>query len=433
MVDFGLSKSVVVPSDSSLADPSHPWKGKDWIRPPNHNGKDANYRKEREKADFRGTSMYASVRVHQLKDYCARDDIWSLMYVFCDLVSGGLPWMSHAANRDRDACQKLKERIHGEEPGVKDQPEILLCGYEYHTALFKKLKGGSDISQDTGTEGNLPEPLPLSKDENKVGLLRKAFEHLGQLGFTDLPDYDLITQCIKGFMDGDSDNDSTPPIDWQQLADATSVKSKPMPFMAGNIPEWDFEDDSDTIDSSLFQQTETDAEAVVPLSGEEADLARLPLELRYRIAQMDYNAQNCKTIRPHLALRDWMKVALPIAYGEWDSQKFERGGHRRIDDPYRREFHLKLVARCLKCAENFKNFRTKACMYVDAGEVTVKLENGDQPPRKRLKISTTMVEPTFESYGSDILAISQTFARLRFIQQQELGKPRAPPPRLSFG
>ncbi|OEU16502.1 hypothetical protein FRACYDRAFT_155050, partial [Fragilariopsis cylindrus CCMP1102] len=50
------------------------------------------YRKEREKADFRGTSMYASVRVHQLNDYCPRDDIWSLLYVFCDLASGGLPW-----------------------------------------------------------------------------------------------------------------------------------------------------------------------------------------------------------------------------------------------------------------------------------------------------------------------------------------------------
>ncbi|EEC50328.1 predicted protein, partial [Phaeodactylum tricornutum CCAP 1055/1] len=50
------------------------------------------YRLEREKAEFRGTSMYASLRVHQGKDYAPRDDVWSLLYVFCDLVSGGLPW-----------------------------------------------------------------------------------------------------------------------------------------------------------------------------------------------------------------------------------------------------------------------------------------------------------------------------------------------------
>ena len=434
MVDFGLSKSVVVPSDSSLADPDHPWEGKDWIRPPNHVDTAAHFRQEREKADFRGTSMYASVRVHQLKDYCARDDMWSLMYVFCDLVSGGLPWMSHAASRDRDACQKLKERIHGEEPGGQDQTERLLWGYEYHTALFKKMKSGSEVPSSVVDDGSLPEPLALSKDENKVGLLRKAFQHLGRLGFTDVPDYDLITKCIKGFMDGNTDNDAVPPIDWQQLADATSVdKSKALPFMKGNIPEWDFEEDSDPIESSLFQKAESDGETSVTLTGEEADLARLPLELRYRITQMEYNSENSTTIRPHLALRDWMKAALPIAYGEWDSKRFERGGHRTIDDPYRREFYLKLVTRCLNCAGTFNNFRTKDCMYVSPSFVETNIDNECNAPCKRLKISTTMIESSFDNHGSDLLAISQTFARLRLLQQQELNKPRAPPPRLSFG
>jgi serine/threonine protein kinase len=434
MVDFGLSKSVVVPRDSSLADPQHPWTGKDWIRPPNYVGKDANYRKEREKADFRGTSMYASVRVHQLKDYCARDDMWSLMYVFCDLVSGGLPWMSHAANRDRDACQKLKERIHGEEPGLQDQTERMLWGYEYHTALFKKLKGAGEMPADLEDDGSLPEPLPLSRDEKKVSLLRKAFDHLSKLGFTDLPDYDLISDCIKGFMDGSTDNESILPIDWEHLAEATAENSQSAPFMTGNIPEWDFEYDPDPVKSSLFQKADAEAagEALL-LSGEEADLARLPLELRYRITQMQYNSQNCTTIRPHLALRDWMKAALPIAFGEWDSKKFERGGHRNIDDPYRREFYLTLITKCLKCAEPFQDFRTKECMYLVSSDVKVKCENGNMPLYKRLKISTTMLEPSFDSQGSDVLAISQTFSRLRFLQRQELGKPRAPPPRLSFG
>eukprot|EP00536_Pseudo-nitzschia_multiseries_P002533 jgi/Psemu1/183719/e_gw1.34.40.1 len=68
MVDFGLSKSI----DTNAQKPC--------------------YRVERPSADFRGTSMYASVRVHQLREYSPRDDIWSLMYVFCDLASGGLPW-----------------------------------------------------------------------------------------------------------------------------------------------------------------------------------------------------------------------------------------------------------------------------------------------------------------------------------------------------
>lgn len=435
MVDFGLSKSVIVPRDSSMADTDHPWKGKDWIRPPNHKGDDANFRKEREKADFRGTSMYASLRVHQLKDYCPRDDMWSLMYVFCDLVSGGLPWMSHAANRDRDSCQKLKERIHGESLEAGDQTDQLLWGYEYHTALFRKLKGGTDMSPDINDDDSLPERLALSKDEKKVALLRTAFQHLAKLSFTDIPDYDLIRQCIHSFLEGDTDNDSIQPIDWQQLADATSEKSRPSTFMGGNIPEWDFVGMEDHLDSSFFQQAEEDnaGEATVALTGGEGDLARLPLELRYRIAQMEYNSQNFATIQPHLALRDWMKAAMPIIFGEWDTKRFERGGHRNLGDPYRREFYLKLIGKCLKCAEKFQDFRTRRSIHCvhDAGNV--KTEIGNEPPLKRLKITTSLPEPPIDSLGADVISISQIFARLRFIQQKELGKPRAPPPRLSFG
>ena len=119
IVDFGLSKSFVVPKDSSFADPNRPWKGK-WMSPSFSKGDSSKnniegcIRQERESAEFRGTSMYASLRVHQGKDHCPRDDIWGLLYVFCDLVTGGLPWMSHAAARDRSSCQIIKEMVVGE-------------------------------------------------------------------------------------------------------------------------------------------------------------------------------------------------------------------------------------------------------------------------------------------------------------------------------
>eukprot|EP00978_Attheya_sp_CCMP212_P038515 scaffold191727_cov51-Attheya_sp.AAC.1 len=84
IVDFGLSKSFVVPQQSSYADTQHEWK-RDWDRPPGWNastGGKGCLRKERPDADFRGTSMYASLRVHQGRDYCRRDDLWGLLYVF---------------------------------------------------------------------------------------------------------------------------------------------------------------------------------------------------------------------------------------------------------------------------------------------------------------------------------------------------------------
>ena len=125
LVDFGLSKSFIVPLSSSLADERYVWD-KAWdcapsstnisdnntssINSSNYNNNQDNIsastniinptkriigclRKEREQADFRGTSMYASLRVHQSRDYCHRDDLWGLMYVFCDLLSGGLRWV----------------------------------------------------------------------------------------------------------------------------------------------------------------------------------------------------------------------------------------------------------------------------------------------------------------------------------------------------
>eukprot|EP00592_Proboscia_alata_P018430 CAMPEP_0194419418 /NCGR_PEP_ID=MMETSP0176-20130528/18563_1 /TAXON_ID=216777 /ORGANISM="Proboscia alata, Strain PI-D3" /LENGTH=400 /DNA_ID=CAMNT_0039226363 /DNA_START=532 /DNA_END=1730 /DNA_ORIENTATION=+ len=110
LVDFGLSKSFVYAQTHSMADPALPWRGvkPEGVRPSD----ECCQRKERSHADFRGTSMYASLRVHQFRDYSRRDDMWGLMYVFCDLVTGGLPWMHHAAARNRSECEKTKERMH---------------------------------------------------------------------------------------------------------------------------------------------------------------------------------------------------------------------------------------------------------------------------------------------------------------------------------
>ena len=43
------------------------------------------------------------------------------MYVFCDLVTGGLPWMHHAAARNQAECQKTKERMQFHLVGIETQ------------------------------------------------------------------------------------------------------------------------------------------------------------------------------------------------------------------------------------------------------------------------------------------------------------------------
>ena len=62
MVDFGLAKAFLE--------------------------KDGKLRMKRENADFRGTTLYASPSAHEGEDQCPRDDVFSLMFVFCDLVCG---------------------------------------------------------------------------------------------------------------------------------------------------------------------------------------------------------------------------------------------------------------------------------------------------------------------------------------------------------
>ncbi len=503
VVDFGLSKSVVVPQSSELANPKQIWRGSSWmgssppgsettpfqLLSPSSNGDAAKnyttsrfmtngnavpkacYRRERPTADFRGTSMYASVRVHQLKEYCPRDDIWSLMYVFCDLAAGGLPWMSYAAKKDRAACQLIKERIHGlafqADGELAVDTQRLLMGDEYHRALFEKRKGSVDPPEEGGLvdddeDPNLPQPFALSRDEHKVGLLTRVFDHLKELKYDDIPDYDLVQNSLEGFLEKENTNiqgreeTEIPLIDWNLLSESfrgneskTRIPKNPL------VPTWEFIDDDkceDPLDLSIF----TDAEASVmngsnaeeeggALYGEAADLARLPLELRFRIAQMEYNTKNNTTIEPHLAACDWLNVCLPLLYSPWNSKKYEKGGHRSNKDGYRREFFLKLISKCLDCAKRFGGFRDMNIMYDDDdastnGDKSNGIGGSERPKkrRRRLDVSnmhrpTTSSENTSSSGLPDLLTISKVMFELRMKKQAEEKLSFAPPPRLSFG
>jgi len=504
IVDFGLSKSIVVPQNSELANTTQVWKGSNWMgsSPPGSSinpfelltpfGSKSNgsvtkacYRQERATADFRGTSMYASARVHQLQDYCPRDDIWSLLYVFCDLASGGLPWMSFAASKDRAACKLLKERIHGLEAQADGELIIdtrrLLMGDEYHKALFRKrnrsvdppLEHEQNALVDDDDDPNLPPPLPLSEDKRKVGLLTMAFEHLKLLKYNDIPDYDLIQKSLEGFLENDVEDDKTtkseesqiPPIDWKLLSESfksndsieriSKTSSKRPEYES--VPTWDFvddNDDKDPLDSSVFAEAESslkngtnaEEENGAQLYGEAADLARLPLELRFRVAQMEYNTVHNTTIEPHLAVCDWLHVCLPLLYSPWNSKQYERGGHRSNEDGYRREFFLKLVNKCLNCAAKFGGFRAMNIIYDGdgdhGGDETNGIEETKRPRkrrrRRRVQINN-MHQPIIGGVKSsskgmpDLLVISKVMFELRMKKQAEEKLSRAPPPRLSFG
>jgi hypothetical protein len=71
--------------------------------------KDGKLRPKRESAEFRGTTLYASPFIHKGDDQCPRDDLYSLMFVLCDLICGRLPWSEAARSKDKQTVAHLKE------------------------------------------------------------------------------------------------------------------------------------------------------------------------------------------------------------------------------------------------------------------------------------------------------------------------------------
>lgn len=62
----------------------------------------------KEKADFRGTTQYASPYTHEGRDQCPRDDLYSVIYTFVDFFCGKLPWTDASRQRNKAVVADLK-------------------------------------------------------------------------------------------------------------------------------------------------------------------------------------------------------------------------------------------------------------------------------------------------------------------------------------
>ena len=97
---------------------------------------------------FRGTPRYASIFVHREQDLCRRDDLWSLLYILVEFITGDLPWGN---KRDKSIIGNLKEQYFNQ----------------------KLLKGCPSCF------------IPFLK-------------HLMNLTFTDTPDYEYLISLLEG-------------------------------------------------------------------------------------------------------------------------------------------------------------------------------------------------------------------------------------------
>lgn len=395
--------------------------------------------------------------------------------------------MGYAANRERGVCQLMKEYVHGEREsldlddivhveertasgtatatvgggkGYPDRVEELLMGADYHLCKHRRdaiVMTAKKRGEDPPLEENLPKlpkPLAMSKDEVKCNALREVFDHLSKLGFADRPDYDLVEKCLDQFLETSpskvssvEDGEFDPPsIRWKQPSPKLKVKKEKKSREQAFKPTLLFmdENDVDPLEEKVFLEAEaimekdsssttTTTRDVNGIMMEGSDLTRLPLELQFQLAQVEYNASNSYTIPIHLAFRDWMNLATCLVYDNWDTAKYEKGNHRSNHDGYRRELYLQLLHQCLEAAKPFDNFNSRDCFYYHPDD-----DDGDDDDlfeRKRRKI---VLEESRESRGdgsakSTFLALSKVMCALRALLENERERIFAPPPSLSFG
>jgi serine/threonine protein kinase len=72
----------------------------------------------RTSAEFRGTSMYASLSSHRRQELGPKDDLWSWFYLVMDFMRGELPWASDAQLKNRSIVLGLKEFYTEQKPGL---------------------------------------------------------------------------------------------------------------------------------------------------------------------------------------------------------------------------------------------------------------------------------------------------------------------------
>ena len=132
--------------------------------------KDGRIIPKRETAEFRGTTSYASVNSHNLEDLGPRDDLWSMFYIFVDLLCGSLPWTEAAKHRDKEMVADLKR--------------------DYFSNPHKIISWISEHRVDVDFSG--------APTERCLALM----SYLNILKYEDTPDYSLIDGHLCGMVKG---------------------------------------------------------------------------------------------------------------------------------------------------------------------------------------------------------------------------------------
>eukprot|EP01038_Epipyxis_sp_PR26KG_P006023 gene6023-8295_t len=145
---------------------------------------DGHIKPARESADFRGTTQYVSPFVHDKSDQCPRDDLFSVLYVFIDLICGNLPWTEDTREKriveiGVDAKEKRRAEVGNKKKYYLENP-LSLIEWMRNTIINKK----DELDQII-----FPEYIRNS--------IITIANHLKNLTYLDVPDYAMIENILK--------------------------------------------------------------------------------------------------------------------------------------------------------------------------------------------------------------------------------------------
>ncbi|KAG6584870.1 CK1/TTBK protein kinase [Phytophthora cinnamomi] len=112
----------------------------------------------RQVAEFRGTSMYASLSSHRRQELGPKDDLWSWFYLVMDFLRGELPWAADAQLKNRQTVLSLKEHF------TEKNPSLLVEGLPGATQLIEMM----DYLQSLKYE-DFPDYAKIRKQLEAVG------------------------------------------------------------------------------------------------------------------------------------------------------------------------------------------------------------------------------------------------------------------------
>lgn len=99
-----------------------------------HLGEDRKVLPARPLAEFRGTSMYASLSSHRRQELGPKDDLWSWFYLVMDFLRGELPWAADAQLKNRQTVLRLKEHY------TETNPTLLVEALPGSTQLLEMME-----------------------------------------------------------------------------------------------------------------------------------------------------------------------------------------------------------------------------------------------------------------------------------------------------